>query len=91
MPTTRPVKPSTPALAAQPGSATQPDSATRAASATQSVPGAPAAPAAQTAPGTPRSQAKEVRRQALLAAAAALFALHGFNRVSLEDLGAAAG
>jgi AcrR family transcriptional regulator len=58
VPTTRPVKPSTPALAA---------------------------------PGTPRSQAKENRRQALLAAAAALFALHGFNRVSLEDLGAAAG
>lgn len=54
MPTTRPVKPSTP-------------------------------------PGTPRSQAKESRRQSLLAAAAALFALDGFNRVSLEDLGAAAG
>jgi AcrR family transcriptional regulator len=61
VPTTRPVKPSTPALAAH------------------------------TAPGTPRSQAKESRRQALLAAAAALFALNGFNRVSLEDLGAAAG
>jgi AcrR family transcriptional regulator len=45
----------------------------------------------ETAPGTPRSQAKENRRQALLTAAAALFALHGFNRVSLEDLGAAAG
>ncbi|ALV43726.1 TetR family transcriptional regulator [Pseudarthrobacter sulfonivorans] len=46
---------------------------------------------AHAAPGTPRSQAKENRRQALLTAAAALFALHGFNRVSLEDLGAAAG
>lgn len=91
MPTTRPVKPSTPALAAQPGSATPRDSATRAASATQSVPGTARSQAAQTAPGTPRSQAKENRRQALLAAAAALFALHGFNRVSLEDLGAAAG
>ncbi|MDQ1623913.1 MAG: hypothetical protein QOH19_2331 [Actinomycetota bacterium] len=41
--------------------------------------------------GTQRSQAKENRRQALLSAAATLFALDGFNRVSLEDLGAAAG
>ncbi|MDJ0322127.1 TetR/AcrR family transcriptional regulator [Pseudarthrobacter sp. PS3-L1] len=40
---------------------------------------------------TPRSQAKEHRRQALLDAAATLFAAQGFNRVSLEDLGAAAG
>jgi AcrR family transcriptional regulator len=40
---------------------------------------------------TQRSQAKEIRRQALLSAAAALFAVEGFNRVSLEDLGAAAG
>jgi AcrR family transcriptional regulator len=40
---------------------------------------------------TQRSQAKENRRQALLAAAASLFAVNGFNRVSLEDLGAAAG
>ncbi len=40
---------------------------------------------------TPRSQAKESRRQALLAAAAAQFAADGFNRVSLEDLGAAVG
>ncbi|GAC1513174.1 MAG: TetR family transcriptional regulator BkaR [Pseudarthrobacter sp.] len=42
-------------------------------------------------PGTQRSHAKEIRRQALLNAAAALFAVDGFNRVSLEDLGAAAG
>ncbi|TAP44641.1 TetR/AcrR family transcriptional regulator [Arthrobacter sp. S39] len=47
--------------------------------------------AAQAAPGTQRSQAKELRRQALLVAAASLFAKNGFNRVSLEDLGAAAG
>lgn len=40
---------------------------------------------------TQRSQAKENRRKALLTAAAALFAADGFNRVSLEDLGAAAG
>lgn len=40
---------------------------------------------------TQRSQAKESRRQALLDAAAGLFAESGFNRVSLEDLGAAAG
>jgi AcrR family transcriptional regulator len=44
-----------------------------------------------TQPPTQRSQAKENRRQALLSAAAALFAAEGFNRVSLEDLGAAAG
>lgn len=42
-------------------------------------------------PATLRSQAKENRRQALLSSAAALFAVDGFNRVSLEDLGAAAG
>lgn len=40
---------------------------------------------------TNRSQAKETRRKALLAAAAGLFAENGFSRVSLEDLGAAAG
>ncbi|MCU1568117.1 MAG: TetR/AcrR family transcriptional regulator [Pseudarthrobacter sp.] len=43
------------------------------------------------APSTQRGQAKESRRQALLSAAASLFAANGFNRVSLEDLGAAAG
>ena len=48
---------------------------------------APPAPPAS----TQRSQAKENRRQALLSAAAELFAVDGFNRVSLEDLGAAAG
>ncbi|QYF90797.1 TetR/AcrR family transcriptional regulator [Arthrobacter sp. PAMC25284] len=42
-------------------------------------------------PATQRSQAKESRRQALLAAAAALFAAEGFHRVSLEDLGSSAG
>ena len=48
------------------------------------------APTTQT-PTTQRGKAKENRRQALLAAAASLFAVNGFNRVSLEDLGAAAG
>ncbi|MBT2565738.1 TetR family transcriptional regulator [Arthrobacter sp. ISL-85] len=43
------------------------------------------------APTTQRGKAKENRRQALLSAAASLFAANGFNRVSLEDLGAAAG
>ncbi len=43
------------------------------------------------APTTQRGKAKENRRQALLTAAASLFAANGFNRVSLEDLGAAAG
>lgn len=56
-------------------------------------PVAPAAlsPSPPPAPSTQRSQAKANRRQALLAAAASLFAVEGFNRVSLEDLGAAAG
>lgn len=41
--------------------------------------------------GTPRSRAKADRREALLAAAASLFAGSGFNGVSIEDLGTAAG
>lgn len=41
--------------------------------------------------GTARERAKADRRAALLAAAARLFAERGFGRVSLEDLGAAAG
>ncbi|TFD08919.1 MULTISPECIES: TetR/AcrR family transcriptional regulator [unclassified Cryobacterium] len=40
---------------------------------------------------TPRSQAKADRRDALLGAAATLFARSGFNGVSIEDLGAAVG
>ncbi|MCH6470965.1 TetR/AcrR family transcriptional regulator [Sinomonas terrae] len=40
---------------------------------------------------SPRSEAKAVRRQALLDAAAALFAAQGFAGVSLGDLGAAVG
>ena len=40
---------------------------------------------------TQRSLAKADRRQALLDAAAEQFALRGFTRVSLEDLGAAVG
>ncbi|MEA5454614.1 TetR/AcrR family transcriptional regulator [Sinomonas sp. JGH33] len=40
---------------------------------------------------TPRSEAKAVRRQALLDAAAGLFAAQGFAGVSLDDLGSAAG
>ncbi|MDT0167133.1 TetR/AcrR family transcriptional regulator [Actinotalea sp. AC32] len=40
---------------------------------------------------TARSRAKDDRRTALLAAAARLFALRGFDGVSIEDLGAAAG
>src|SRR4051794_27727429 len=47
--------------------------------------------AAQPVPTTQRGKAKENRRLALLSAAASLFAMNGFNRVSLEDLGAAAG
>jgi len=59
--------------------------------ATNGAAAATGGPAAQAGTGTQRSQAKELRRQALLTAAASLFALNGFNRVSLEDLGAAAG
>ncbi|MDQ1583154.1 MAG: hypothetical protein QOF36_1208 [Microbacteriaceae bacterium] len=40
---------------------------------------------------TPRSQAKADRRAALLGAASVLFARNGFNGVSIEDLGTAAG
>ncbi len=38
-----------------------------------------------------RSDAKSRRRERLLEAAASLFAKHGFNGVSMEDLGAAVG
>jgi AcrR family transcriptional regulator len=41
--------------------------------------------------GTSRERAKAVRRSAILHAAADLFAERGFERVSLEDLGAAVG
>ena len=40
---------------------------------------------------TPRARAKADRRRALLDAAARLFAVRGFDRVSMEDLGSAAG
>ncbi|MDR7160282.1 AcrR family transcriptional regulator [Arthrobacter sp. BE255] len=82
MPTTRPVRPT---------EQTQPMPPAQAGPATNGSASANGGPAAQAAPGTQRSQAKELRRQALLAAAASLFAKNGFNRVSLEDLGAAAG
>src|SRR4051794_41919682 len=49
----------------------------------------PAAP--DDAPPTARRRAKAERRDALLAAAARLFARRGFDGVSLEDLGSAAG
>ena len=76
MPTSRPVRPTQQAQPMPPA---------------QAGPATNGGPAAQAGTGTQRSQAKELRRQALLTAAASLFALNGFNRVSLEDLGAAAG
>src|SRR3978361_384691 len=42
-------------------------------------------------PTTLRSLAKEERRRALLTAGARLFAERGFERVSIEELGSAAG
>jgi AcrR family transcriptional regulator len=47
--------------------------------------------APNTSLGTSRDRAKALRRSALLHAAADLFASRGFERVSLEDLGAAVG
>lgn len=44
-----------------------------------------------TASSTARSRAKASRRDALLAAAARLFAAHGYLGTSIEDLGSAAG
>lgn len=79
MPTTRPVQPAHQALSAQAGPPTNGAGTANGGTAAQAV------------QGTQRSQAKELRRQALLTAAASLFAKNGFNRVSLEDLGAAAG
>jgi AcrR family transcriptional regulator len=70
---------------AQQSSTTQHGSETQRSSSTQQ------GNAAQHRSSTQRSKAKENRRQALLTAAASLFAVNGFNRVSLEDLGAAAG
>ncbi|MDV8149420.1 TetR/AcrR family transcriptional regulator [Arthrobacter sp. B10-11] len=62
---------------------------------TERSPGSPAdqrvGDATERVQTTQRSRAKESRRQALLSSAATLFAVDGFNRVSLEDLGAAAG
>ncbi|WP_461174455.1 SACE_7040 family transcriptional regulator [Arthrobacter sp. Z1-9] len=55
------------------------------------VPATHGSPPTQRGSSTQRGQAKENRRRALLSAAASLFAVNGFNRVSLEDLGAAAG
>lgn len=43
------------------------------------------------AAGTPRERAKADRQRALIEAAARLFAAHGFDGVSLEDLGTAVG
>jgi AcrR family transcriptional regulator len=88
VPTTRPLQSqqalTNPSVRASNGAASNGSASNGTAAATKG-------PAAQPVPGTQRSQAKELRRQALLTAAASLFAKNGFNRVSLEDLGAAAG
>lgn len=81
MPITRPAQPSTP----------EPSNPSSAAAGALPAPAAEPDSGTQISLGTQRSQAKEIRRQALLTAAASLFAVNGFNRVSLEDLGAAAG
>src|SRR4051794_17590678 len=54
-------------------------------------PAAPRPPAPDDAPPTARPRAQAQRRAALRAAAARLFARRGFDGVSLEDLGSAAG
>jgi len=54
-------------------------------------PDAPASTARPEAALTARDRAKAVRRAALLSAAARLFAERGFDGVTLEDIGAAAG
>ena len=90
MPTTRPVQPTQQALSTPSVPATS-GSAINGSTAAKPVPAAQSATGSQAAPVTQRSQAKELRRQALLTAAASLFAKNGFNRESLEDLGAAAG
>lgn len=96
MPITRPVQ-QTQALATPSVPASNGVAAAQAVPAAHGDPAAQPGPAAHPgagtlpAPVTQRSQAKELRRQALLTAAASLFAKNGFNRVSLEDLGAAAG
>lgn len=76
------------------GSRTADPNEVRAEPAALAAPAFPAVPAALAGPDpqpTLRSRAKANRRQAMLRAAAHLFAQHGFNRVSIEDLGAAAG
>ncbi|HEY3436475.1 MAG TPA: TetR/AcrR family transcriptional regulator [Actinotalea sp.] len=50
-----------------------------------------AVPARPAGPSTARRRAKDARRASLLAEAARLFARHGFDGVSLEDLGSAVG
>jgi AcrR family transcriptional regulator len=72
------------------------DDATHRAPAASAEPAGPddgAAPAAPVPPvaTTTRSRAKAARRAALLTQAARLFARRGFDGVSIEDLGAAAG
>ena len=68
-----------------------------AADATGTAPPSPGPPPTVPPPLAPepeptlRSRAKANRRQAILRAAASLFAQRGYNRVSIEDLGSAAG
>lgn len=66
--------------------ALDPPAPSRAPDTAPAVPGLPPA-----GPTTARGRAKAVRRTALLEAAAHLFARRGFDGVSLEDLGSAAG
>src|SRR5687768_7576026 len=54
-------------------------------------PAAATAPAASAATATERSRQKADRRQAILTAAATLFAQRGYAGVTIEDLGAAVG
>ncbi len=69
----------------QPGRAAQPSSPR------SQLPAHPGNPAPRPHPINPAQPGKESRRRALLSSAATLFAVDGFNRVSIEDLGAAVG
>src|SRR4051812_34083370 len=77
--------------AGPPAAPTDPPAGPPTAPTAPAAPPAPRPPAPDDAPPTARRRAKAERRDALLSAAARLFARRGFDGVSLEDLGSSAG